>query len=453
YLDGQMAKQALAGLMELGDTKHGSRALGETFLDLFLLSLQAVADEIAEIATVGWDGMPGILKDLVGWNWGPDEPCPKIVCTDLGASYDITEDAINRLVQYGAIDPDPNLESWLRKRWGLPQRAKDAASEIPPPSPEPVGPKPIPVDRNGDNEPPGPAELTGTTGSDEPGPPAPKASVGVRAAAPTVLRRALTPVEAAAGFDPLTVRQEWLDARTELVTAYKTQALGPLRDLLVDQIADDVKAGRLDRLAGLTADMSDTVELVQAAMLKMAQTAANRMRAEAAHQGVKIPQAGVMYDSKKLGQIAAARCQLVGAYLAQQASQRALQVSAAAPNPGPAKVTVPPMSDRIRDLMQQFLDSLSDSSIEDQLGAALTAAQNAGRIAVLEAAPESAGTASYVASEIEDGNTCQPCKDIDGTVFGSLSDAETAYPWGGYLDCKSTLRCRGTVIAQWGGFG
>lgn len=461
YLDGQIAKQALAGLMDLGNTEHGSRALGETFLDLFLLSLQAVADEIAEIATVGWPGMPGILSDLVAWNWGADEPVPKVVCTDVGASYDITEDAINRLVQFGAIDPDPNLESWLRKRWGLPQRAKDAPSKIPPPSPEPVAPKPIPasdIDQAGDNEPSGPSELTGGNKNTEPGPspePAMAASAGGRlraAGPPKMLRRALTPVEAAAGFDPLTIRQEWLDARTELVAAYKDRCLGSLRDALVDQVADELQAGRFDRLARLTTDMQPAVDLAQAAMLKMAQTAANRMRAEAAHQGVTIPASAVKLDEVKLGRIGAARCQLVGGYLAQQASMRALQVSAAA-GPGAAKVTVPPMPEQIREVMQQFLDSLSDSSFTDQLGAALTAAQNAGRVAVLEAAAASGGTAAYVASEIEDGATCEACKNIDGTVFASLTDAESAYPSGGYIDCQGFLRCRGTVIAQWGGYG
>jgi hypothetical protein len=39
YLDQQMSTMALAGLIDLGNTDNGSRALGDTFLDLFLLSL------------------------------------------------------------------------------------------------------------------------------------------------------------------------------------------------------------------------------------------------------------------------------------------------------------------------------------------------------------------------------------------------------------------------------
>jgi hypothetical protein len=97
-----------------------------------------------------------------------------------------------------------------------------------------------------------------------------------------------------------------------------------------------------------------------------------------------------------------------------------------------------------------FLDDLSTRNLRDHLGGALTAAQNAGRVAVLQAAPASAGTAQYVASEILDTNTCPKCKDEDGHKFDSLAAAEGAYPSGGYLHCEGDLRCRGTVVAVWG---
>ena len=449
YLDGAMAKQALAGLMDLGSTDHGSRALGETFLDLFMLCLKSLADEVSLIATSGWPEMPGIVTDLVDMNWGEDEPAPQIVCTDLGADYEVTEDAINRLVQFGAIDPDPNLEAWLRKRWGLPERKEEAPPENPPPTP-PAGPQPTPANEDNPAPAPAPAPAKPAPAKAAPAKPAPAKAAGPK----TLLRRALSPVEAAAGFDPLVVHQEWKDARTALVTAYKSQALGPIRDALVDQVAADVQAGRLDRLAGLTADMGAAVDLVSAAMRSMAQTAAERMRAEAAQQGVTIPAGDVHLDEGKLDQLAAARCSLVGAYLTQQASRRALQIAAAGPPPKPkADLSgMPEMPADVVAAMQAFLDSLSDTSLDDEFGAALTAAQNEGRMSVLEAAPESAGTAEYTASEIEDGNTCEPCRGIDGTVFGTLTEAEGAYPSGGYIDCLSMLRCRGTVIARWGGF-
>ena len=198
YLDSQIAKQALAGLMDLGQSEHGSRALGETFLDLFMLCLKSLADEVSLIATSGWPEMPGIVTDLVDMNWGEDEPAPQIVCTDLGADYEVTEDAINRLVQFGAIEPDPALEAWLRKRWGLPEREKEAPTEIPPPV-SPAGPEPLPANENL----PAPA-LTEGEPAEKPAPaktPARTPAKPAAAAAKTLLRRALSPVEAA-GFDP-----------------------------------------------------------------------------------------------------------------------------------------------------------------------------------------------------------------------------------------------------------
>jgi len=57
----------------------------------------------------------------------------------------------------------------------------------------------------------------------------------------------------------------------------------------------------------------------------------------------------------------------------------------------------------------------------------------------------------YVASEINDQNECTPCSDIDGTTFDSVQAAGDAYPNGGYLYCEGGMRCRGTVIAIWGG--
>ena len=38
YLDQQMSRAALAGVVDLGNTSNGSRALGDTFVDLLMLS-------------------------------------------------------------------------------------------------------------------------------------------------------------------------------------------------------------------------------------------------------------------------------------------------------------------------------------------------------------------------------------------------------------------------------
>ena len=129
YLDQQMSTLALAGFLDLGQTATGSRALGESFVDLFMLSLQAVADELARVATAGQPGMTGAVTDLVNLNWGEDEPAPRVVCTDVGRRHDLGAEAINGLITSGAITADPDLEAYLRGTYRLPPRAQeDAAS-------------------------------------------------------------------------------------------------------------------------------------------------------------------------------------------------------------------------------------------------------------------------------------------------------------------------------------
>jgi len=125
YLDQQMSTAALTGFLDLGQTETGSRALGDSFIDQFMLSLQAVADEIANTATSGAPGLTGAVTDLVDMNWGTDEPAPRVVCTDVGRRQDLAVEALHELVTAGAIHPDDDLEAYLRTTYRLPPRKRD----------------------------------------------------------------------------------------------------------------------------------------------------------------------------------------------------------------------------------------------------------------------------------------------------------------------------------------
>ena len=46
-------------------------------------------------------------------------------------------------------------------------------------------------------------------------------------------------------------------------------------------------------------------------------------------------------------------------------------------------------------------------------------------------------------------HNCDPCRDVDGTEYGSLAEAKVAYPTGGYEACLGRLRCRGNIRAVW----
>lgn len=116
YLDQQMTRMALAGIVDLGDTQRGSRALGEVFVDLMLLALQEVADQVAADVTAQ------TVARIVEWNWGITEPVPAVVCEDVGAIHETTAESLALLLNAGALSTDPALEEYIRSTWKLPVR-------------------------------------------------------------------------------------------------------------------------------------------------------------------------------------------------------------------------------------------------------------------------------------------------------------------------------------------
>lgn len=124
YYDEQIARAVLAHFLNLG-TETGSWALGSTFADFFTLSLQSVADQIADVAT------QHIVEDLVDWNWGGDEPSPRIIHDEIGSKNETLVTAIKMLVDAGVIIPDRVTEEFVRQMIGLPSKA------LPSPAPPP----------------------------------------------------------------------------------------------------------------------------------------------------------------------------------------------------------------------------------------------------------------------------------------------------------------------------
>jgi SPP1 gp7 family putative phage head morphogenesis protein len=120
YHDEQIAGNVLAQFLELGKTAHGSRALGASFIDFFIMALQAVADEIALTAT------GDVVEDLVDLNWGPDEIAPRIAVAEIAEAPDLTAQAVDQLVACGAVTNDEALEDYIRSNFRLPARTGPA---------------------------------------------------------------------------------------------------------------------------------------------------------------------------------------------------------------------------------------------------------------------------------------------------------------------------------------
>ena len=123
WLDQQMSRSALMGMIDLGETPNGSRALGETFVDAFLLALEAAAEHVADVAT------RQIAARLVDWNEGDTEAVPRIVVSGVGSRREVTAQSLQLLLTSGALAADPALEAWVRREYRLPERDPDAPAK------------------------------------------------------------------------------------------------------------------------------------------------------------------------------------------------------------------------------------------------------------------------------------------------------------------------------------
>lgn len=118
YYDEQIMKSTLANFLSLGgENSRGSYALGTTFADFFIQSLQATAKWVADVLT------QHVVEDVVDWNWGPTVRSPRIVCDEIGSKHPATAEAITALVNAGALQSDPELEYFVRATYGIPQRS------------------------------------------------------------------------------------------------------------------------------------------------------------------------------------------------------------------------------------------------------------------------------------------------------------------------------------------
>jgi hypothetical protein len=129
YHDEAMARKFMLMVMQLGQTKTGSRALGNTFTDFWGGGLEAIAWWFADTFN------EHVIEDDVDWNWGEDvDQVPLLVF-----EYDpeLVVDDLTKLVSANVIQVDDDLEAAIRKEMGLPEKGTPRE----PPAPKlPVGP-------------------------------------------------------------------------------------------------------------------------------------------------------------------------------------------------------------------------------------------------------------------------------------------------------------------------
>ncbi len=113
-----ISRAALALFMDLGQSEHGSRALGKEHSDFFMLALQNLADQIA------LDITNSTVRRLVSYNFGDDAPVPRLVAANVQARglEDIVE-ALTQFAQAGLVVSEENLRSFIREELALPPEA------------------------------------------------------------------------------------------------------------------------------------------------------------------------------------------------------------------------------------------------------------------------------------------------------------------------------------------
>ncbi len=434
YLDHAMASSCLAGFLDLGTTASGSRALAGEFIDLFLLAIQSEALSIADTIT------RQAAARIVEWNFGDAEPVPAVQVADVGTKHDITAEALNLLLNSGALSSDPALEAHIRRMFKLPEKEVqdsptptgrifefDVASGVMTPNERraQIGLPPI---EGGDvlrdpNAAPTPAPT-------EPVEPAKTEPVTARAKrrrqAPGQM--ALPIAAATTEDDDDRVGQQHDAALAALLAAWPLLAAP-----LVEDLAAQAAAGGLAALAASAATVTAIETALTEPLVELANQAAADLGAQAVAAGAatETPEP----DESQMAGLAAVTASLIAGAYAAAATRRALLAPAGG------------VADAVRATLTE-MSAATRGVVADHLGTALSMAQGHGRLAVMAAAPAQ----EYVG--VEDGepasNRCPACTAANGKRYATLAAALEDRPNSIQLaTCAGGARCRGYLAPVW----
>lgn len=229
------------------------------------------------------------------------------------------------------------------------------------------------------------------------------------------------------------VADDWEEHIASLVQDW-TAITDAQREELATKIRQAVDAGDAAALATLTVSSTAGAALLLTAMLAMWKRASSRVVTEATAQGFTIH--AIEPHEHTMSVAAGVVAKQLGDWLAAFAGREAFR-----------RYTAGSTADDVAQGVDDALTGMSSKALTDELGGALSRAQNASRIATMGA--DAGLTVRYYASEVLDKNTCPPCAAIDGTELPDQMAAITAYGNGPYLLCQGGVRCRGTVVAVW----
>lgn len=265
-------------------------------------------------------------------------------------------------------------------------------------------------------------------------------------AAGVPLRREPTDTEQAAGTDFAEHNRQW-ESAVALSNSRMISVYAAWRTWIRVQVqaGADTPEEWAELSLGPEQGVDQAAEILTETMLDLARRAGQALQREAERQGVQVPDWSLPDDvttaavggRRLLGSVAQMTANIMASSVVQTARRTVTGLFA---RDAPAE--------QIATEVDQALADAMDSVLKGPVGTAMSAAQTAGRQAVLEVAPPGA----YYASEILDRNTCGPCKAVDGEQFSDLEIAVKAYPVMGYKDCVGPRygnACRGFIVARW----
>lgn len=395
YHDEQMSKVWAAMVRELGATPNGSRALGQTMVDLETLARRAIAGWFAKTVN-RW-----VMARWWLWNYGErNAPVVRFTPPALEAGAAPLPVAVEPLP--GAGDTDPALEVAAR---GRPTRAATGF-----PSPRPAAAAAAPPSR-------------------------PMAEARSRVPS-RALRRDLTPLEVAAGVDFAAIDAVYEDTAAELARVFRDEVLPEQLDAVRESIAYTRTGTERVRI---TADAMAKIEIPVVgsdALVDRLTAVAVRGAAEAAAeltaQGAAVFAPGEDAVRAVVADHARAISRLVANGVGLAVTRRAVQMARSGLS-----------SAELAEDVAGHVGAMAHTWETDQLAGATQQALNAGRMHVF-AQVEGQGTA--YASEVLDAATCEACAGVDGREYPDMQAALRDYPSGGFRDCRGGPRCRGTVV-------
>lgn len=120
----EIVKSVLAQFLELGASKVGSNALSQDHTELFLKSIEAIADNIVSEIN------KNLIKELVDFNFDGIEDYPKLEYAGISkVDVEKLSKAYSELVTAGALTPTDNDQQYLRAMMGLPERTEEEIAE------------------------------------------------------------------------------------------------------------------------------------------------------------------------------------------------------------------------------------------------------------------------------------------------------------------------------------